>query len=214
MSLGETARTVLRPIGLTSKVKPVPSPRVSFQFTDEQWEAIRSVRKSWPDDVDWLQARGSVELLGRMYLMGRERARLGSPAKIRNDLRTTLRLIGQLQAAMIALPVDIRGDGPDLNIEERRLRSWLDRYEYYAGPQFRGRKDPDRHFLEIGLLTLWVDLFNGDTTFARKLDGTPYGPLVEFLTLTLGAITGVVPGPSGIAKIIEQYRKQFPSFPY
>jgi hypothetical protein len=90
----------------------------------------------------------------------------------------------------------------------------LPRYEYLAGPQFRGRKDPNRHWLELGLLTLWTDLFKGDLSFSRKLDGTPYGPLVKFLKLTLHAITGTAPGPAGIAKIIVRYRKQFPYFPY
>jgi hypothetical protein len=195
----------------------MPIPRVSFQFTDEQWGTIRSVRNSWPDDIDLVQVRGTMELLGRMYLMGRVlRLHLGSPVKIRDSLRTALRSIRKLQAAMNALPVDIRGSSPDFDLEEqdRRLQSWLVRYEYYAGPQFRGRKDPNRHLLELGLLTLWVDSFNGDTSFTRKLDGTPYGPLVEFLTLTLAAITGSAPGPDAIAKIIDKYRKQFPYFPY
>jgi hypothetical protein len=195
----------------------MPIPRVSFQFTDEQWEAIRSVRKSWPDDIDWLQVRGTMELLGRTWLMMRTlRSHLGSPVKIRDGLRTALRLLRELQAAMNALPVDVRGNSPDFDLEEqaRQLQKWLVHYEYFAGPQFRGRKNPHRHWLEIGLVTLWIDLFDGDLSFARKLDGTTYGPLVEFLTLTLGAITGSAPGPDGIAKIIEKYRKQRPYFPY
>ena len=195
----------------------MPNPRVSFQFTDEQWEAIRSVRKSWPDDIDWVLARGTMEQLARTWLMMRaSRSHLGSPVEIRNRLRTALRLIRELQAAMNALPDPLRGSSPDPNLEEqdRRLQSWLVRYEYFAGPQFRGRKDPHRHWLELGLLTLWIDLFEGDLSFSRKLDGTPYGPLVEFLKLTLHAITGSAPGPDGIAKIIEQYRKQRPYFPY
>ena len=32
----------------------MPISRVSFQFTDEQWAAIRSMRKSWPDGIDWV----------------------------------------------------------------------------------------------------------------------------------------------------------------
>ena len=117
---------------------------------------------------------------------------------------------------MNALPDPIRGSSPDSDLEEqdRRLQIWLVRYEYFAGPQFRGRKDPNRHWLELRLLTLWIHLFDGDISFARKLDGTPYGPLIKFLTLTLNAITGSAPGPDGIAKIIEQYRKQLPYFPY
>ena len=122
----------------------MPRARVSFQFTDEQWGTIRSVRKNWPDDIDWVQVRGTMELLGRMYLMGRVlRSHLGSPVKIRDSLRTALQSIRKLQAAMNALPVDIRESSPDFDLEEqhRRLQSWLVRYEYYAGPQFRGRKD-------------------------------------------------------------------------
>jgi hypothetical protein len=87
----------------------MPSPRVSFQFTDEQWESIRSVRKSWPDDIDWVQARGTLERLARTWLMMRAlRSHLGPPVGIRNRLRTAVRSIRELQAAMNALPVDIR----------------------------------------------------------------------------------------------------------
>jgi hypothetical protein len=195
----------------------MPSPRVSFQFTDEQWESIRSVRKSWPDDIDWVQARGTLERLARTWLMMRAlRSHLGPPVGIRNRLRTAVRSIRELQAAMNALPVDIRESSPDFDLyeQDRRLQSWLVRYEYFSGPQFRGQKDPHRHWLELGLLTLWADLFAGDLSFSRKLDGTPYGPLVEFLTLTMHAITGSAPGPDAIAKIIQKYRKQRPYFPY
>jgi hypothetical protein len=117
---------------------------------------------------------------------------------------------------MNALPAPLRGSSPDHNLEDqdRRLQGLLAHYEYLAGPQFRGRKVPNRHWLELGLLTLWTDLFKGDLSFSRKLDGTPYGPLVKFLKLTLHAITGTAPGPAGIAKIIVRYRKQFPYFPY
>ena len=195
----------------------MPYPRVSFQLTDEQWKAIRSVRKSWPDCIDWVTVRDEIEEVGREALQLRHnRFYLGPPVKIRNSLRKVMRLRRELQAAMKELPEPIRGSSPDTNLEEqdRRLQSWLVRYEYYAGPQFRGRKDPNRHLLELGLLTLWVDLFKGKITFSRKLEGTPHGPLVEFLTLTLHAITGSSPGPTGIAKIIERYRKQRPDFPY
>jgi hypothetical protein len=80
-------------------------------------------------------------------------------------------------------------------------------YEHYAGPLYRGRSDPTRVNLEIDLLEYWTDKLGGQLSFSRKLDGTPCGPLVEFLTLTLHAITGSAPGPAGIAKIIDLYRK-------
>jgi hypothetical protein len=110
---------------------------------------------------------------------------------------------------MNALPAPLRENTPDPDLEhlDRRLQGLLPNYEYLAGPAFRGRKDPYRHHLALGLVALWFDLLKGDLSFSRKLDGTPYGPLVEFLTLTLHAITGSAPGPAGIAKIIDQYRR-------
>ena len=157
-----------------------------------------------------------MELLGQTWQVMQAQRDLGSPVTIRDRLRTMLRLIRKLQAAMNALPDPFRGSSPDPNLEQlyRGFQSWLVRYEYLAGPAFRGPRDPYRHWLEVGLLTLWTDLFTGVISFSRKLDGTPRGPLVEFLTLTLHAITGSAPGPTGIAKIIEKYRKQRPCFPY
>jgi hypothetical protein len=198
----------------------VRSARVSFQFTDEQWQAIRSVRKSWPDDIDWVKARGTIELLGRTFLAKRtHRSRLGSPVKIRNGLRTALRLTRELQAAINALPAPLRGSSQDHNLEklDRRLQRELPLYEYLAGPAFRGRRDPNRNNLELGLVALWMDLLKGRLSFSRKLGVTPSGPLVKFLALTLRAITGSAPGPDGIAKIIYRSRKgpyfKGPDFP-
>jgi hypothetical protein len=188
----------------------VPNPIVSFHFTDAQWEAIRSVRKSWPDFIDWAKVRDEIERLGREAVQLRHnRSYLGPPLKIRNSLRRVLRLRRELQAAMNALPEPIRGSSPDPDLEEqeRRLQSWLDRYELLAGPAFRGHKDPIRFWVEVRLLVLWMGELEGDLSFSRKLDGTPSGPLVEFLTLTLQAIMTTAPGPDGIAKIIDQHRK-------
>ena len=91
------------------------------------------------------------------------------------------------------------------------------RYEYLAGPAFRGRRDPSRKNLELGLIALWMDPLKGRLSFSRNLGGAPSGPLVKFLTLTLRAITGNAPGPDGISKIIDRCRKgpyfKGPDFP-
>ena len=110
---------------------------------------------------------------------------------------------------MNALPAPLRKHWPDLDLIRmaRSLQGLLIAYERFAGPLYRGRSDPIRIELECDLLEYWTDKLGGQLSFARKLDGTPYGPLVQFLTLTLHAITGGAPGPSGIAKIIDQYRK-------
>jgi hypothetical protein len=194
----------------------MPIPRVSFQFTDEQWEAIRSVRKNWPTGINWVILRDVLERLGSISLMLRaQRLHLGSPVQIRNNLRTALRLLRELQAAVNALSYPLPESSPDFNLEEqeRWLQSWLVHYEYLAGSRFRGRKDPYRHWLELGLFAVWIELLKGDLSFSRKLDGTPRGPLVKFLTLTLRAITGRAPGAEAIAKMIGKYRKQKPCVP-
>jgi hypothetical protein len=168
------------------------------------------VRKSWPDHIDWVMFRDEIEEVGREALQLRNnRLRLGPPVKVRDGIRRVLRLRRELQAAMNALPEPIRGSSLDPNLEEqdRRLQSWLDHYELLAGPAFRGRKDPIRFLVEVRLLARWVSLLDEDLSFSRKVDGRPYGPLVEFLTLTLKAILGTAPGPNGIAKIIDEHRK-------
>ena len=188
----------------------MPIPRVSFQFTDEQWGAIRSVRKSWPDDIDWVLARDTMERLGRMFLMVRaQRSHLGSPVKIRDRLRTALRLIRELQAAMNALPVRF-AEAAQILILKSRIGG-------YKACLFATSILPDRSFVaaktHIAIGLSLVSLRSGliclteILSFSRKLDGTPHGPLVEFLTLTLAAITGSAPGPDGIAKIIDQVQK-------
>jgi len=167
------------------------------------------VRKSWPDHIDLVMVRDEIEKLGlEAAQMRHNRSYLGPPSKIRNSLRRVLRLRRELQADMNALPEPIRGSSADTNLEEdRRLQSWLDRYELLAGPAFRGRKDLIRFLVEVRLLAIWIALLEGDLSFSRMLDGTPSGPLVEFLTLTLQAIMNTAPGPDGIAKIIAQHRK-------
>ena len=193
----------------------MPYPRASFRFTDEQWEAIRSVRKNWPTGINWVILRDVMERLGTISLMLRaQRLHLGSPVKIRNNLRTALRLTRELQAAMNALPGPLReSQDPNLEEQDQRLQGWLVHYEHLAGPKFRGRRDPYRNWLELGLIAVWIELLEGGLSFSRKLDGTPRGPLVKFLTLTLRAITGRAPGAGGIAKMIDKYRKQRPHVP-
>jgi hypothetical protein len=109
---------------------PMPVSRVSFQLTEEQWAAIRSVRTSWPDHIDWIKVRDEIEKVGQeAQQMRHNRRHLGPPVKIRDNLRRVLRLNRELQAAMTSLPELLRESIPDLNLEgqDRRLQSWLDR---------------------------------------------------------------------------------------
>jgi hypothetical protein len=187
---------------------------VTFEaFTEEQWTAIRAVRDDWPDDIDWSEIRGDIEGTGSVYWsMRNSRLEWGPPAKFCKRLDSLLRQSRELQGALKKLPDKLFALGPDpglnyLNSLDRWLQGLLLAYERLAGPEFSGRSDYYRDWLYQGLLEEWEGPLGGDLSFSRRLDNTPYGPLIDFLTLTVKAILGKAPGPSRMAKIIEQYRK-------
>ena len=78
------------------------------------------MRRSWPDDIDWVFARDAIEHLGRDELLKRSlRWGWGSPVKIRNNLRRALRLTRELQAVINALPAPLLGSSPDPILKSR-----------------------------------------------------------------------------------------------
>jgi hypothetical protein len=175
------------------------------QFTDQQWEAIRLLlpREEKPSD------RGDIELTGRVFwIMRKQRLALGPPLKVFKQLEALQRKSYELQDALKALPDKLRPLAPDLDLA--KLDNWLwalfIAFGSLAGPAFSRNRDAYRDRLYYGLLGHWEKL-GGSFSFSRKPDGLPYGPLIDFLTLTMKAIAGKAPGPSGIAKIIDQYRK-------
>jgi hypothetical protein len=175
------------------------------QFTDEEWEAIRLLlpREEKPSD------RGDIELTGRVFWYMREsRLQCGPPLKVFKQLEALQRKSYELQDALKALPDTLRPLAPNLDLA--KLDNWLwalfIAFGGLAGPSFSRNRDAYRDWLYKLLLGHWEEL-GGSFSFSRKLDGSPYGPLINFLTLTMRAIAGKAPGPSGIAKIIERYRK-------
>jgi hypothetical protein len=198
-------------------------------FTEEDWQAIRSVRDDWPDGVDWLAVRRRLEARGRRYWMDTvSRKSSGPPAKIRKRLERLLQQIRNLQVEVKSLPDYVLRHAPDSGDElldsapvfsfepapdfgfkpqEQWLQDWLFAYENADRAPFSGSRDPVRDLLLYeSLLEQWVAPLGGKLAYSRRLDGTPYGPLIEFLTITLKAYLGKAPGPHGIAKIIERYR--------
>jgi hypothetical protein len=184
-------------------------------FTEAQWSAIwktiRSIdRDEWPDGIE-AQARESIELSGwTFWNMRHLRLQLGPPAKLLKSLKSLLRQTRKLQDALTAsLPDKLLALGPVPQPLER-LDQWLQGllmiYETVTGPQFSRRSDAHRNWLYVRLLETWESL-GGQLSFSREQPANrPYGPLIEFLTLTVTAILGKAPGPSGMAKIIDQYR--------
>ena len=182
-------------------------------FTEAQWEVIRSTRKNWPEDVDW---RRAIERIGQdywelralkeMWLRGKQ------PAKQRKKIRKAEKSMHRLQKNLAELADDgLLGDDfrpPNLNWPERRVKEWLSDYNFWVRP-FAGQSDPIQSELEWRLMNLWKRS-GGKLRWSRKKDdpGTPYGPLVDFLTHTLNTILGKALKPSGVAKLIDRHRGQ------
>ena len=122
---------------------------------------------------------------------------------------------------------------PDLDSPEQRLEAWLSDYDIWV-PQFAGKSNPIQAELEWKLIQLWKRS-DGKLAYSRKKEkgrssrrahtgrgatarddrqdhadaerpNTPYGPLVDFLKLTLSAILGKALKPSGVAKVIDGHR--------
>ena len=185
-------------------------------FTEAQWEAIRSTRENWPEGVDW---RREIERIGQEYWeirasrkMWVNKFRRKQPAKQREKIRKALILMRQLQKVLAELVDDgLLGDDfphPHLERPEQRLKELLYDYDLWVG-LFAGQSNPIQADMESMLMHLWRRS-GGKLSYSRKKDdpGTPYGPLVDFLTHTLNAILGKAPKPSGVAKLIDRYRGQ------
>jgi hypothetical protein len=42
-------------------------PKLFIRLTQETWKAIRSVRRKWPDEIDWSEVRRKIEQAGREH---------------------------------------------------------------------------------------------------------------------------------------------------
>lgn len=180
-------------------------------FTEDQWQAICSTCNDRPDDIDWPEVRRRIELAGwAFWEYHRLRLQSGQPVVVRKRLEIVQRRSRELQEALSALPDNIRSKAPhpDLTTLDNWLWALLTTYGVLAGRGFAKNSDAYRVELYDSLLECWEGMIGGELSFSRRPDDdTPYGRLIDFLTLTVGAILGRAPGPHGLAKIIDQYRK-------
>ena len=209
-----------RSTGGKSTEPPAPSAEVNsarltsatFEtFTEDQWQAIRSIRKDWPDDIDWREVRRGIEWSGWAYWKShRLRLQSGQQTEARKRLETLQRRSRELLEAFNALPDNFRSNAPrpDLTALDSWLRGRLTDFGTVADPGFLRNSDAYRADLYASLLEYWKGPLGGKLSFSRRPDDDiPYGMLIDFLTLTVGPILGRTPGPHGLAKIIDQYRK-------
>lgn len=177
----------------------------SAVFTDAQWQSISAIRKDRSKDINWQKARERTEAAGRFFLwMRRSKSQLGTPAKVRATLKGLLRQTRKLQGGLqdAHALADFRDHHKSLADLEQDLQNWI-----LIHGASTPREDFGRDWLYVWLLNVWVGPLRGELSFSRKPDNTPYGPLIDFLTLTIKIIAGRAPGPHGLAKIIDQHRK-------
>ena len=209
----QTGDKSTEPLATSAEVNSARLTSATFEtFTEDQWQAIRSIRKDWPDDIDWREVRQNIEWSGRAY-WDSHRLRLQSArqqTEVRKRLDTLQRRLRELLEAFTALPDNFRSHAPrpDLTALDSWLRGRLTDIGTEADPGFSRNSDAHRADLYASLLDYWKGPLSGKLSFSRRPDDdTPYGMLIDFLTLTVGPILGRTPGPHGLAKIIDQYRK-------
>jgi hypothetical protein len=215
ISAGRRPAPEALPVGAPSPHPADATNGVTFTILSEaQWQAIRSTR-NWPGGRDW---RGTIDVCARRFWeeQGKRKIwieRLGGrqPAREKEKVYRALLLTGQLQYAWTKLAGDVdftEDDLPDpgLKLREERLRTWLSNYDSWV-TRFRGKSDPIQELLEWKLMIMWVEA-GGELDYSRKKNdaGTPYGALVDFLSLTLEAVLGKKYQPSGIAAMIDRHR--------
>jgi hypothetical protein len=181
------------------------------KFTDEQWEAIRAVRFTWPDEIDWLKVRRALEEAGREFSeieTQREQRRRSVEYKealgsAQGHLRGLQKRLSQLETLSPSAK-DLDGlPDPGLKLYERWLKELCAEYETSSTP-FGGRKNRNRERLEACLLTMWEKQLHGWVRSSRNEFNEPTGPLLRFLKRTLTPICGRSPGASGLESIIKK----------
>lgn len=209
--------------------------RSAFKFTalsDAQWGPIHATRAKWPTGIDF---RREIDRIGQDYWDAQAAREMWvrklegkKAAEQRKTIERALKSTQQLRATMAELSgtglLDNDFPYPDLESVEHRLQAWLSDYDVWIRP-FEGMSNPIQAELESRLLDLWKKA-GGRLAFTREPEparrpikpvrrqlrepGTPYGPLVDFLTLALHAILGRSFTPAGIAGVIERHRGQKP----
>jgi hypothetical protein len=182
-------------------------------LADELWKAIRSVRRKWPDEIDWPEARRLIEEAGQEFSeITALREQRGRSLRYKEVLERAQSFAHGLQYRLLELQtLSPEGDDldglPDPQIYKDRLDYLRAQYDIWSTP-FGGRKNRIRETLINRLLSVWENQLHGRIRSSKNKVDEPIGPLLRFLTLTLTAITGDAPGPSGIESIIDQAKKR------
>ena len=200
----------------------------AIRSTRNNWKGIDLPREIERIGRDYRNARATREMWVKR-LQGKQ------PPKQQKRIYSAWVLMCQSREALAGLLkaglLDDDSLDPDLKSwAEHLLEEWLSDYDLWVRP-FAGKSNPIQARLEWELMSLWKRS-GGKLRYSRKKEsgrrahtgrgaaarddgqgyadaerpGTPCGPLVDFLTLTLNAILGKALKPSGIAKVIDRHR--------
>ncbi|MGY3496752.1 hypothetical protein [Bradyrhizobium sp. USDA 4502] len=185
---------------------------VFTKFTEEQWQAVRAVRATWPDNIDWTEARRALESAGHEYSeienLREQRRRSG---EYKETLDTAERNLRSFRAALSRLE-SLSPSGDDLNglpdpgRYEARLKHLRVQYNIWSAP-FSGRNNQIRDTLRDQLLSIWEIKLHGRLGSSKNKFDEPIGPLIRFLEVTLTAIMGEPPSPYTLRDIINRAKK-------
>jgi hypothetical protein len=173
-------------------------------FSEEQWQIIRSVRKTWPADIDWQKVREKLEQHGRDF-WSRRTSRLQRPPGERKKLERWLKSVNRMREEMKEPTDDL--DSPT-KLLQKRIEERLIGYDFEQ--TFKGRADAHREGLYWCVMHVWTETLDGPLTFSRDQHDAsdspaPTGPLVKFLLAVLWPILGdESPGAHGIGDIIRK----------
>jgi hypothetical protein len=180
---------------------------------DELWKAVRSLRRKWPDEIDWPKVHRLIEEAFQEFSeVTALREERGRSVRYKEVLERTQSCASGLQYGLLELQtLSPQGDDleglPDLQIYRDRLDYLRAQYDIWSTP-FGGRKNRIRETLINRLLSVWEEELHGQIRSSKNKVDEPIGPLLRFLTRTLRAITGDAPRPSGIESIIDQAKKR------
>jgi hypothetical protein len=183
------------------------------KLTEEQWEAIRVVRRKWAGEIDWLKVRHAIDEAGREFseietLREQRRRSVRYKEVLKHAQSNASGLRYRLLELQTLSPQGGDLDGlPDPQIYKDRLDYLRAQYAIWSTP-FGGRTNRIRETLNNRLLSIWEEQLHGQIRSSKDKVDEPIGPLLRFLTLTLKAIRGESPGPSGIKSIIDKAKKR------
>jgi hypothetical protein len=102
---------------------------------------------------------------------------------------------------------EVESELASLEIRRRRIQSAVSNLDTIAH-RFRGKSNPYRKHLYIGVLRIWTDIVGGELAYSRSpKGGLPYGPLIRFFrACLLPILNDKTPGASGLANIIDGVR--------